>query len=372
MQFTFKAAVKSQSKLRLAIFGPSGSGKTFSALRIATGMGGTIALIDTERGSASKYADRFKFSVLELPRKDIATYCGAIEAAQQAGFPILIIDSLSHAWQDLLDEIDKLARTRHQGNTWAAWSEGTPKQRRLVDALLNFDGHIIATMRSKTEWTTEQDSRGKTRPVRVGLAPEQGKGIEYEFDLLMELSVDHIGNIIKDRTGKYQDALLDKPNEAFGRDLVTWLTDGAPAVERPTDQPAQAQRDNAPSDNGETKKGVRPYAPETVKAGLESRAQKGSGVAPTKGLLGAMNGALEMLFGDKPAEQRPVLRRQLLSWWPGVNSSSGLTDGQVRAYLAWAQDQTADGAYVPNDYAIQEAAKIIEALEQEQGQQRLV
>jgi hypothetical protein len=224
--FTFQKATKEKAKLRLALFGPSGSGKTFTGLRIATGMSNKIAVIDTERGSASKYADRFTFDVLELPKNDIETYCQAIQAADQSGYDVLIIDSLSHAWQELLEEIDKLAYSKYQGNTWAAWSKGTPKQRALVDAILNFSGHVIATMRSKTEWTTSSDSNGKNKPVRVGLAPEQGKGIEYEFDMLMELSTNHVAEVIKDRTGKYQDKLIDKPSEEFGKELVAWLNSG--------------------------------------------------------------------------------------------------------------------------------------------------
>lgn len=54
--FTFQPATKRQAKLRLALDGPSGSGKTYSALAIAAALGERIALIDTEHGSASKYA----------------------------------------------------------------------------------------------------------------------------------------------------------------------------------------------------------------------------------------------------------------------------------------------------------------------------
>ena len=226
--FAFTKATKEQAKLRLALFGPSGSGKTYTSLRIASGLSGKIAVIDTERGSASKYADRFSFDVLELGQKDIDTYCQAIEAAESAGYAVLILDSLTHAWQELLGEVDKLARSKYGGNTWGAWSEGTPKQRQLVDAILNYDGHIIATMRSKTEWTTTTDGKGRTKPQRIGLAPQQGKGIEYEFDLLMELCVEHIGTVLKDRTGRFQDETITKPGEDFGQQLAEWLADGAP------------------------------------------------------------------------------------------------------------------------------------------------
>jgi hypothetical protein len=160
--------------------------------------------------------------------------------AAEGGDRVLVIDSLSHGWQDLTAEVEKLAKAKYRGNTWSAWSEGTPLQRRLVNAILGFPGHIIATMRSKTEWTTV-DSNGKKTPQRVGLAPEQGKGIEYEFDLLVEISVEHIGQVIKDRTGKFQDKLIDKPGEQFGQQLAAWLADGeqAPAT-APKPEPAPA------------------------------------------------------------------------------------------------------------------------------------
>lgn len=240
----FKKATKAQAKLRAAVFGPSGAGKTFTSLRVATGLagaGGRIAVIDTERGSASKYADRFAFDVLELEDQSIDGYVAAIREAGAAGYTVLVIDSLSHGWQTLLEEIEKLAKAKYRGNTWSAWSEGTPLQRRLVQAILAYPGHVLATMRSKTEWTTVDDGRGKKSPQRVGLAPEQGKGVEYEFDLLVEISTDHIANVIKDRTGKFQDKLLDKPGEDFGRELAAWLSDGDPAPAKPVKvEPAKA------------------------------------------------------------------------------------------------------------------------------------
>lgn len=238
----FKKASKAKAKLRAAFFGASGAGKTYSSLCVAEGLcgDGGIAVIDTERGSASKYADRFSFDVLELEDKTIQDYTTAIGMAGDAAYTVLIIDSLSHAWQQLLEEVERLAKAKYRGNTWSAWSEGTPLQRRLVDAILDFPGHVIATMRSKTEWQTSSDAGGKTRPVRVGLAPEQGKGIEYEFDLLLEISTEHIGNVIKDRSGRFQDKLIEKPGKDFGKSLAEWLSDGSEPQ-----QPAPTVADDA-------------------------------------------------------------------------------------------------------------------------------
>jgi hypothetical protein len=238
MTSRFQKATKEQSRLRCALFGPSGSGKTYSALSIAEGMGGSIALIDSEHGSASKYADRFSFDVCNLGGKTIPDYIGVIEDA--GDYDVLIIDSLSHAWQELLEEVDKLAKAKYKGNTWSAWSDGTPKQRSLVNALLSFPGHVLATMRSKTEWVTEKDERtGKSAPKRVGLAPEQGKGIEYEFDLLIELSAEHYATILKDRTGKFQDQIIEKPGKGFGANLAAWLSTGEPMkpIEKSAEKP---------------------------------------------------------------------------------------------------------------------------------------
>jgi len=233
----FQKATKSQARLRAAIFGPSGAGKTYSCLRIATGIGGPIALIDTERGSASKYADRFEFDTADLTDKTINGYVRAINEAGKAGYNVLIIDSLSHAWAELLTQIDQIAKAKYRGNTWSAWSEGTPQQRKLVDAILDYPGHVITTMRSKTEWQTQEAGGGKSKPVRVGLSPEQGKGIEYEFDILLEMSVDHTCQVIKDRSGGFQDRLIDRPGEEFGAELAAWLSTGSPA---PTAAPTRA------------------------------------------------------------------------------------------------------------------------------------
>jgi hypothetical protein len=229
----FQKATKEAAKLRAAIFGPSGAGKTFTSLRLATGIGGRIAMIDSERRTASKYADRFDFDVCDLGsgHHRINDYVTAIRAAGEAGYNVLIIDSLTHAWQELLTEIDAIAKAKYRGNTWSAWSDGTPKQKALIDAILDFPGHVIATMRSKTEWTTEKDGNsGKSAPRRVGLTPEQGKGIEYEFDMLFELSVEHILTVLKDRSGKFQDQIIDGPGEALGAEMRAWLDEGAPAM----------------------------------------------------------------------------------------------------------------------------------------------
>jgi hypothetical protein len=244
---SFRRAERSQLWLRLAIIGPSGSGKTYTALRIAKGIAERIgglppAVIDTEGRSASKYADRFVFDADNLEEKNIDNYLSSMNECIGAGYKVLIIDSLSHAWKELLDEIDRIAKKSFSGNTWSAWSEGTPKQNKLINSIVNFPGHIIVTMRSKTEWVLEENSKGRMTPVKKGMAAEQGKNIEYEFDLLMELNQNHWATITKDRTGQFQDQDIEKPGEDFGHALYDWLSKGSsppPLSEKALEQQSQ-------------------------------------------------------------------------------------------------------------------------------------
>lgn len=231
-QTAFKKATIQDTKLRLALFGVAGSGKTFSSLSIATGMDcGKIAVIDTEFGSASKYADKFDFDVVELgDDQSIKAYINMMHDAASGGYEVLIIDSLTHAWEQLLAEVNRLEKTKYKGNSWAAWSEGTPIQKELVKAILQYPGHVIATMRVKTNWETVNEN-GKMKPLRIGLSPEQGKGIEYEFDMLMEISPEHNALVIKDRTGFYQDKVIEKPGKEFGKGMGDWINGNKEKIE---------------------------------------------------------------------------------------------------------------------------------------------
>src|SRR5260370_26539039 len=95
---TFQKAVKRDAKLRFAVFGPSGSGKTYTLLKLATELGGPVALGETEHGSASKYADLFDFDVLELDSYDPLRLIEIIDYAAAHHYRALCIDSLSHFW----------------------------------------------------------------------------------------------------------------------------------------------------------------------------------------------------------------------------------------------------------------------------------
>jgi hypothetical protein len=221
----FMKAERTQLYLRAALFGASGSGKSYSALRIAKGIagktGGRVAVIDTEHGSVSRYADKFDFDVDNLTNKDIDSYIDSMREAVRAGYKVLIIDSLTHAWDELLMEVDRI-REANKNNSMQAWAKITPKQNRFIQFLISLPCHVIVTMRSKTEWFIGERN-GRKVVEKVGLAPRQRDGIEYEFDFLLEIDQEHCATITKARADEFQDKIIPKPDEAFGESLYDWL-----------------------------------------------------------------------------------------------------------------------------------------------------
>lgn len=225
----FKKAERKKSKLRLALCGVSGSGKTLGALMIAYGIGGKLAVIDTENGSAALYSKKYPFMGIELsPPFSPARYIEAIKNAEKEGYEILIIDSLSHAWfaeGGVLDIVDKTTKSSSSKNSYIAWKEGTPEQNKLVEAIIRSGMHIIVTMRSK-ESRDIVENNGKKTVVKMGLDPIQRGGISYEFTTVLDISVDgHIATSSKDRTGIFdgQHFLIE---ENTGKNLLDWLNEG--------------------------------------------------------------------------------------------------------------------------------------------------
>jgi hypothetical protein len=296
-----KKAVKTRQSLRLAIDGVSGSGKTYTALSVASGMGGPIIAIDSEHGSASLYADRFAFDTIELNLFQIENYIEALEMAASGNdgkpYPVVIIDSTSHAWDALVERVERIASQKYGGNTFRAWGEGTPLQKKLIEAMLNYPGHVIVTCRSKTEYSVDKDNAGKTTIKKVGTAAVQRQGFEYEFTMAMTMDANHVGLITKDRTSKFQDQFIPKPGKEFGKDLIAWLNEGAappPPAPPPPKSVAQQCHDemvqlgniiNSVSDTGERYFTIDEY--NTVKAEVASilKSPLESRIAPIGKLL---------------------------------------------------------------------------------------
>jgi len=219
----------------MALVGPSGSGKTYTALAIARHLTGPVALIDTERGSASKYAgDPMlpEFDVLELESFSPQQYIDAIAEAARAGYGTLIIDSLSHAWVGkggALELLDVATARSGNHNEFNAWGEVTPLQNAMVDAILRAPMHVIVTMRVKTAYVVEANERGKQVPKKVGLQPVQRAGLEYEFDVVGDMTPDNMLLVGKTRCSPLAGQVFPRPGREVAEILNRWLEAGSPA-----------------------------------------------------------------------------------------------------------------------------------------------
>lgn len=234
--FVFRPASKDGHKARLSIQGPSGSGKTWTGLQIAAGLaeGRRFAVIDTERGAASLYLDDIKvpFDTLPMRSYDPRNLVKALAAAGQAGYPVVMVDSLTHFWkgtEGTLDQVEKFAKQKFGGNTFAGWGPAGDLQNDMIEALMAYSGHVVVTMRASEKWTLERGSN----PVSKGIQAEQRKGIEFEFGVAAEMDQGNNLWFIKSRCPAFRDARMKRPHG--GRDIakpyLDWLRAGAQEVD---------------------------------------------------------------------------------------------------------------------------------------------
>src|SRR5919197_3575940 len=248
MAVTFKQATRTQAKARVALAGPSGSGKTYTALLVAKALGTRIAVIDTEHGSSSKYADEAgmpEFDVVALESFSPERYIEAIRAAEEAGYDVLIIDSLSHAWvgrEGVLEQVD-IARARSKtGNPFTdGWRYASPMHNRLVDTMLQSKLDLIVTMRSKMKHVLVEHN-GRQIPKQVGMELVQRDGIEYEWDIVGELDKENTLVITKSRCKALSGKSFAQPGAELGQAIKAWLRGGKPPVEQ-DDRPRPTLRD---------------------------------------------------------------------------------------------------------------------------------
>lgn len=241
----FVKAERQQVKLKLAVTGPSGAGKTWGALELAAGLvpGGRVAVIDTENGSASLYADRFAFDVLRLdPPYLTGKYSEALKAAIAGGYDVVIIDSITHEWAGeggLLDQKSAKDSANPRSNSFTNWADITKQHEAFKGQLLAANIHVIATMRSKTEYQLQQKD-GKMAPVKLGMAPIQRDGMEYEFSVVFDVAQNHEALASKDRTALF-DQRSFRLSKDIGSELRAWMLQGnAPPPAAPPPPPASA------------------------------------------------------------------------------------------------------------------------------------
>lgn len=231
----FQKAVRERLNLRMAIDGPSGAGKSYTAQRIAMLLakeyGSRVALIESENRSARKYIGDFPdgipfdFDDTILSSYSPSEYTSAINDAAADKYGVLVIDSLSHAWMGkdgALELVDKQGKNKFTDG----WRTVTPMHNRMIESILAYPGHVIVTMRSKTEYIIEEDEKGRKVPRKVALAPIQRQGMEYEFDIYGSMDWSHVMTVTKSRCSAVDGLIVVKPGASFVSPIISWLNTG--------------------------------------------------------------------------------------------------------------------------------------------------
>lgn len=240
-------AVREQIYVKALIGGPSGSGKSYSALRMATGIAGRegegtkIGYIGTEGMRDKLYANEFDYDLISLEEYSPEYYEAALDTFLEAGYKVIIIDSMTHLWNWVQDQVQAVTATAKNDNSFNAWGKYKKLNKKVIEKILLAPAHIIATGRGKDEYVMETNSKGKLAPKKVGVGVQQDKDIEYEYMVTWMIDQEtHLAEVAKDNTHLFE-GKMKVLDEKDGEALYDWANDGEP-VKSPAERAAEVKR----------------------------------------------------------------------------------------------------------------------------------
>ena len=245
-RFKVEKAVRQKLKAAVTIIGASGSGKTLSALMLAYGLmkkkypdmsdeliWEKIGLVDTEHERGKIYVDMVfngvkigNFQYINFtPPYDVDGYDEAQRLLVQQGCEVVILDSISHAWEG---EGGMLELQQDYGGTFQSWKKVNPHYRKFIDVVTGVRNnvHTISTIRAKQDYqVSRSEVDGKLEVIKLGLKPVQRDSLEYEMQVVFNIDMKHIATVSKDNTGGF----FEKPRVITPEDggiLYEWLEVG--------------------------------------------------------------------------------------------------------------------------------------------------
>ncbi|WP_435245193.1 hypothetical protein [Streptomyces tendae] len=224
-QFQYAAATKEARPVRALLDGPPGSDRLISALKMASALGDTIAVIDTERGRSRQYATAIDqgFDVTEMTAFDPADLGLALYEA--ADYDVVVISTWSSFWSGPDGVRDKVAKHSGKNGRDSGWDQVRPVERQMVESVHCFPGHVIGVMRNRLDVVLAADSAGRTLPTRVSLRADQRDGLEYEVDFAASMLPTREMAVTKSAApGLAGEVLTDAV--AVGAELRKWAEDG--------------------------------------------------------------------------------------------------------------------------------------------------
>lgn len=197
MSFEIKKAVRKGAKTCVSLIGESGSGKTYSAIRLARGLvgpKGKIGVIDTEQRRASLYADCFGgFDVIDLEAPYTpARYREAIKTFKDAGYDVIVIDSMSHEWEGeggvlWMADNAKTASGKPRLDM-GKWAQPKAEHRLLMNMILNSGMHCVLCYRVKFPLLEVTNEQGRKEYVRGEPTPVCEPNVDYDVTVKLYLN----------------------------------------------------------------------------------------------------------------------------------------------------------------------------------------
>ncbi|EFC79302.1 AAA family ATPase [Parafrankia sp. EUN1f] len=241
--FPAAPAVRYRQPARIAIAGPDGAPRTLAALRYArelAGEAGRVVLVDTHQGAARAYAqadpaapgpNEFAFDLIRIEGDFHPDMIPALIATMHdQGEPVLVIDGLESWWTGPgghLELVDKKTVRRDPNTGWAAMR---PAERRLATALLTYGGHLIVTVKTKSEWVVEPNGSGRHIGRPVGTRPEQRDGLIQEIGTVVEVDGDGRTTVTSSVCPGLLGQESTEPDPDLARTLADWAAGGVPAL----------------------------------------------------------------------------------------------------------------------------------------------
>jgi hypothetical protein len=236
------SAKKQTAFLKAGLFGFAGSGKTRTGTELAIGLCGlegakTAAFFDSEGGSdyVAPLFDKAGVELLVHKGRAFKDLLAIIKECEQGGIKVLLIDSISHVWRDLMESYVKKFNRRN-GLQFQDWGVIKAEWQQFSDAYLNSKIHIIMCGRAGFEYDyQENENTGKKELIKAGTKMKVETELGFEPSLLIEMeSIDVPGSkkiinrafIIKDRTDKMNGNVIDMPTFEHFMPVISFLNIG--------------------------------------------------------------------------------------------------------------------------------------------------
>lgn len=212
----FKKAEESVAYLKCGFYGEAGAGKTYSASLVARGLAlhlekkfghkPQVMMVDTENGShfVRPIFDNAGIEFLVASTRAYADAKVAIQEAQADG-AILLIDSVTHLWEEARDAYIEAKRRRlknpHAKLELPDWNVIKPEWGKFTSLFLNSQVHIILCGRAANVYEfQEREEDGRKEMITVGARMAAEKGMAYEPNLLVEMTLQQKTGRDKKRT----------------------------------------------------------------------------------------------------------------------------------------------------------------------------